>query len=141
MKQRVAINMISDAASVVNLAFSPDERLLLGRFGELLMVSSVSNKDVQLLPSFDPAAPDGNPICSEDSASKPDRWCGSPNRAAPFAWSPDSRFAAYRSSDASSPKALRVVDLAQFPLTYAHAFSAPSCDTKCSGQFAFQPDP
>jgi len=141
VKQRFAINTIGDAASVVKLEFSPNERLLLGRFGDSLMVSSVSSSDVRLLPSFDAGAPDGNPICSEDFASTPDRWCGSPNRSAPFAWSPKSRLASYRSSDASSPKALTVVDLAQFPTFYSHVFPAPRCDTKCSGQFAFQPDP
>jgi hypothetical protein len=127
------------------LAFSPGEHYVLQQLGNILSIYAVEGgtqgSGTTSLTNFypDPAQPT---VCSEDFASAPNRWCGSANRAAPFAWSPDSRFVAYRSKDITTPrKTLSVVDLTQFPGTDSHTFVATDCAAKCSSQFVFQPQP
>jgi hypothetical protein len=100
---------------------------------------SVSGNDFSQLLQFDAQAPDSNPICSDDSATAPDHWCGSANRAAPFEWDPTSRFVAYRSRDSADAQTLTIVAFTQFPSNTSRHFPAPSCGTQCSGQFVFQP--
>jgi hypothetical protein len=132
--------LISGATSPDRLAFSPDESLLLRQFGASLNAYSVSGSFAQLQ-QFDEAAPDSSPICSEDYASAPARWCGSADREAPFRWSPQSTFAAYRSKGLANSQTLTVVDFTGFPTPppVSHSFPAPACGSKCSGQFSFQP--
>ncbi|HKO51099.1 MAG TPA: hypothetical protein VJV79_25495 [Polyangiaceae bacterium] len=131
----------SGATSPTRFAFSPNEKFILRQVGGALTAYSVTGFHQQL-PSFDVNAPDSNPTCSEDSASHPDSWCGSANREAPFRWSPTSKYAAYRSKDEQGAETLTIVDFARFPISLTpYSFIAPRCETSCSGQFAFQPDP
>ena len=130
----------SDPTAPSKLDFSPDGEFLLQEIGGALTAYSVSGSGMlAFLPDFDANAPDSNPQCSEDFPSAPDRWCGSADRNAPFKWSPSSKFAAYRSGTSTAVEALSVVDFTGFPSVTRLAFFAPSCGTKCSGQFAFQP--
>jgi hypothetical protein len=146
----VPITLDSDTISTSKLAFAPDGTLLLRQLGRVLTACSVSGPGAGLpvrLWNFDVDAPDSNPICSEDSASAPDRWCGSAERDAPFKWAPSSKYVAYRSKGPADAETLTIADLTQLPTaadplsstTDDHAFSAPRCNAKCSGQFAFQP--
>jgi WD40 repeat protein len=140
-------NFSTDGTSVspTQLAFSPDEHYLLRQLGNALSVHTLDesvNSGPRLLPFFTPDPAQAGTTCSEDFASAPDRWCGSATRIAPFVWSPDSKFAAYRSADATTTKAtLTVVDFAPFPDLASHTVFAADCAQRCSGQFVFQPQP
>lgn len=138
--KRLAFTSAGNETSATKLSFSPDERYLLRLLSGVLTVHSVSTLAAFPLSGFDVDAPDDNPVCSDDFASAPDRWCGSESRATPFGWAPSSRFMAFRSRDSANAEALTVVDLTPFPSAVVHHdFPAPGCGTKCSGQFAFQP--
>ncbi|HYQ04391.1 MAG TPA: hypothetical protein VER96_37215 [Polyangiaceae bacterium] len=149
LKSKLAFNTTQASPnSTAKLAFSPNEQLLLGQLGGNLTVFSVPRDGLFVLENFDAQAPDSNPICSEDYASAPDRWCGSAKRSAPFAWAPNSQSVAYRSRSATGEPTLTVVAFARSddgsPRLDAgsdggHTFPSPVCGTKCSGQFAFQP--
>ena len=136
---RTVVTLTTAPTSPIKLAFSPDEALLLGLIEGTLAVYSVSGDAAVPLRDFDPDSPDSNPICSEDFATQPDRWCGSGSRDAPFKWDPTSRFAVYRGKSATDPEMLTITDLTHFPEFDSHDFHAPGCNTHCNGKFAFQP--
>jgi hypothetical protein len=130
----------SASTSPINLAFSPDEGHLLRQLGNLLSVHNFDAGGQALLPYFRPDPDLTNTNCSEAFASAPDRWCGEENPAARFAWSPDSRFAVYRSLDpVSLEETLTVVDFTQSSSFDMHPFLAADCTGKCTGEFSFQP--
>lgn len=128
-----------NAVATLKLAFSPNEKLLLQLLGGNVAATSVPSGTFSSLPGLDLNVPDGNPVCSDDFAVNPDRWCGSADRAPPFEWDQRSRSVAYRSRDLANDESIVIVDFVPNQNFATQYFPAASCGSKCSGQFAFQP--
>ena len=125
-----------------NISFSPGDKYLMRQLGTSLSIQSVETGSSTLLLKFHSNEAESNETCGEDFLIDPTNWCGSANRRAPFGWSPDSKFAAYRSqgSTSAAEEGLTVVDFAQFPAIASHWLKAKRCDGQCSDQFVFQPE-
>jgi len=136
-RQRDAVGIVgANSTSPTFIAFSPDEHYILQQVGGLLAVHALGAVPI-VLPYFDPGA--AQPAaCSEDFASAPDRWCGAENPAARFKWAPDSKIAAFRSTEPISAKAALTVVNPSAAFDF-HTFFATDCADKCSAQFSFQP--
>jgi len=131
----------SSAVSPSRISFSPNEQYLMRQLGTSLGIQAVETGTSTWLLKFD--ADDAGTVetCNEDFLFEPDEWCGGATGKAPFTWSPDSKFAAYRSRSFTSAaeEGVTIADFAQFPTIDAHWFKAARCGTRCSGQFVFQP--
>jgi hypothetical protein len=126
------------------LAFSPDERYLLLQSGNLLSLRLLDaeqntgiDSQASVIDAYLLSPPQAAQNCSEDFGAAPLDWCGAANRASSFAWSPDSKRFAYRTSNQ-----LTVIDQASITFFTPHRFNMAACSSdQCSGQFAFQPQP
>jgi Tol biopolymer transport system component len=83
---------------LIELAFSPDEQWLLEQRGPQLTLYAVE----ALERAPEPLSPDDSLVepdpCREDFQDSPERWCGNPRNPTVFAWSPDSKWAAFATS-------------------------------------------
>jgi hypothetical protein len=118
------------------LAFSPDEQALLLESGSILSLRWLSASGLSMTLDGDLVPPQASADCSEDFGTAPSDWCGAPNRESSFVWAPDSKRVAYRRAGQ-----LKVVDLLSNTSSESYQFEAAACDTQCSGDFAFQPQP
>ncbi len=115
------------------LAFSPDEQLLLFQRGGTLALHNLRTGLSALALGDDLAKGDK---CSDNFAATPNSYCGDTERQGALPWSADSRAFAFR-----TPGALTIVDATNPDRLLKKSLMAAECATKCSGQFAFQPQP
>jgi len=123
--------------SRVELAFSPNEQLLIEHRGDALAVHDLTagSNDV----ARRQAIPIGMrlrlpTLCSEDFFSAPDRWCGNARNETEFDWSPNSRRVAF-----DTDTMLKVVDLGMLPAFETFEVPMQRCTTECSDRPVFQP--
>jgi hypothetical protein len=115
------------------LAFSPDESLLLWQLGQRLAVVALKTNGISTWYSADTSllAPDP---CNEQFQQGPDAWCGKLKGAKAPAWAPDSRFAA----SLTAAHTVGVFDFKDYASGGVIVYNA-ACQIGCSGDFAFQP--
>lgn len=123
--------------SSAELAFAPDGLALLIHLDDQLYwrdPDSSSTPPPLNLPD-QPLAPPAP--CDESFVTAPDRWCGNSRQvSAEFAWSPDSRWVAFRADDHE----LVVVDVMRAPSTISDpiATCVGRCQSSYLGPFEFQ---
>ncbi|MEI9940913.1 MAG: putative Ig domain-containing protein [Pseudomonadota bacterium] len=113
------------------LAFSPDERMLLQHRGNRLGFFDFlkSPKEVSLSDALAPSV-----ACSETLLDSD--WCGAERPGAPFQWSPNSDLVAFQAADGS----LQMYDLTWHQYDYFLSVVVnDGCAGTCVGQYAFQP--
>jgi WD40 repeat protein len=124
-KPIVTYGILAPQSSVGDLAFSPDEQLLLWHQETSLFVVRLEDLSVVALTDGPFGAPGA---CTEDFVAGPD-WCGGVGSST-LAWSSDSRVAATMTSTG----VLRTWDFESAAIAHVNA-----CTQGCAPRFAFQP--
>jgi len=129
---KVSMSIALDAAKdqPSELAFSPDQTLLLWQSGAELGVTALETNPRQSW--FEGMLPP--PACAEDFPAGPSHWCGRSSRASALVWEPGSRFAAAM----TATHGVRVYDFSQFVTGSAIQFS-DACTADCNSDLVFQP--
>jgi hypothetical protein len=128
----------SGASGGAELAFSPNESLLVSHHGDegLLFPVEPSLFKFQYRPITSSMRPSTR--CEEDFTGRTGPYCGAELAAAPYAWSGDSRWLAYQEETGT----LKVMDLrgAAIPI-FDHVVAGEPCAETCPGgsAFAYQP--
>jgi WD40 repeat protein len=131
-----SVPLTSSDSKFAELAFSPDQKLVLQHRGTRLSAFDLQ-ADVQheFTLAEDLAVSEA---CTEDPVDDTASWCGSLPSRPSLHWTPDGRFVAYQNADGTT----RIGDLsAAHSGTFTPIEPDPACGRGCiaPGQFAFQP--
>lgn len=119
------------------LAFSPDEKWMVGQRGQKLLLHGL-NRTVPFEPfqvNVDPSPP--APRCTESFWEAPESWCGTTDSPKELVWSSDSQWLAFLVNPVGTADS--ILQLLRVPPLFDRFSTHSACGANCVTQYEFQP--